>query len=161
MKIFGIDPGTTSIGYAVLEVNTKPYLLASGLVRIKSRLQEERLKELFQGLNSLFSRWKPEAVAVEELFFCKNAKTARMVSEARGVILLTTSLAGLTVYEYTPLEVKKIVAGYGRANKAELEKIIRLTMLEVKNINSKDDIFDAIAIALTCFFKERGHNFKK
>ena len=94
-------------------------------------------------------------VALERLFFAKNVKTALEVAEARGAILLTTSLAGLSIREYTPLEVKKTVTGDGNADKKQIQKMLKLTLKEVDAIDARDDVFDAIAVALTCHFKER------
>ena len=102
----------------------------------------------------LIARIKPDAVAVEKLFFAKNAKTAMTVAEARGVILLTAALARVTVYEYAPVEIKKTVAGHGGADKKAVEKMLFLTLPETRTIRARDDVFDAIAVALTCHFLE-------
>lgn len=155
MFILGIDPGTFSIGYSILKGGVKPHLEESGLVRITKKGGAERLKELYEGLRVLLKKWEPEAVAVEKLFFAKNTKTAISVSEARGVILLTTALAGLRPYEYTPLEVKKTVTGDGRADKIQIKKMVQLILPETRELRARDDVFDAIAVALTCHFKER------
>ena len=107
MLILGIDPGTILIGYAVLETDGL-HLRDCGLLKIASGARHTRLLELHEELEKLVKKWKPEAAAIEKLFFAKNVKTALEVSEARGVLLLTTALARLPTYEYTPLEVKKI-----------------------------------------------------
>lgn len=155
MIILGIDPGTTSIGFAVISANHTPTLRASGLFSITSKGAPERLAELKRELDLLIKKWKPVAVSLERLFFAKNAKTAIAVSEARGVILLTTALARVIPYEYTPLEVKKIITGDGRADKTQLQKMIRLTLPETAQLKARDDVFDAIALALACFYGER------
>ncbi len=155
MTILGIDPGTTTIGYAILEVENKPCLQDCGLIKITSDNNLGWLLDLHLELKKLIAYWQPGRVAVERLFFAKNVKTASAVSEARGVILLTTALAGLSVYEYTPLEVKKAVTGDGGADKQQLEKMVRLTLPETKNLEAVDDVFDAIGVALTCCFKEK------
>ncbi len=155
MRILGIDPGTTAIGYAVIEGGREPQILTADCISISHEAKSDRLRVLHERLTALILDWKPHCVAVERLFFSKNVKTALSVSEARGVILLTTSLAELTVYEYTPLEVKKIITGDGRADKHQVEKMIQLTIPSAKSISARDDVFDAIGIALTCFFKER------
>ncbi len=155
MIILGIDPGTTAVGYAVLETKNKPTVRHCGLVKITSRNNLDRLQDLHRELKKLMNQWRPQVIAIERLFFAKNVKTALAVSEARGVILLTTALAGLSVYEYTPLEIKKIVTGDGGADKRQLEKMVRLTLPETRNLKAVDDVFDAIAVALSCYFKEK------
>lgn len=154
MTILGIDPGTISVGYAVIEGAPTPRLITSSLLRILAHEPATRLAELFGELTKLIERYHPDVVAVERLFFSTNAKTASAVSEARGVILLTTALARLKLYEYTPLEVKKIITGDGSADKSQLKKMIRLTFRETASMRVRDDVFDAIGIALACFYKD-------
>lgn len=155
MIILGIDPGTTRAGFGIIDCTSAPKLLDCGLLKVSSPAREERLRELHTATQKLISKWRPERLAIERLFFAKNAKTALEVSEARGVILLTTALAGLSVYEYTPLEVKKIVTGDGSADKHQLEKMVRLTFKETKELIAQDDVFDAISLALACHYKEK------
>lgn len=155
MIILGIDPGTTSAGFGVIECSGQPRLLDCGLLKVSAAGREDRLKELHQEVKKIVVKWQPRVLAIEKLFFAKNTKTALAVSEARGAILLTTALAGMQVYEYTPLEVKKIVTGDGNADKHQLEKMVRLTLTETKNMKAKDDVFDAIGLALACHFNER------
>lgn len=155
MVILGIDPGTTSVGYAILECGLRPLLAAAGLLAIRSKSAHERLLDLHDGIKTLIKRWQPEAVALERLFFAKNAKTALAVSEARGAALLTTQLAGLRVYEYTPLEIKKTVTGDGRADKLQIKKMVGLILPQAAGLRARDDVFDAIAVALTCYYKSR------
>lgn len=155
MIILGIDPGTTSIGYACIQSGPPLKLLAADLFPIHSKEQNQRLLELYHGVRALLKKWNPDTVAVERLFFARNAKTALPVAEARGVILLTTTLAEHKVYEYTPLEVKKIVTGDGAADKTQLKKIIRLTIKEAVSLRARDDVFDAIGLALACHYRER------
>ncbi|MBI2122207.1 MAG: crossover junction endodeoxyribonuclease RuvC [Candidatus Sungbacteria bacterium] len=157
MIILGIDPGTTSIGYAILKTNPAPHLEDAGLLTVKSADTGSRLKEVHLGVSGLIRNEKPAVFAVERLFFTKNAKTALLVSEARGVILLTTALAGIPTFEYTPLEVKKAVTGDGKADKTQVQKIIQITLPETRTLKARDDVFDAIAVALACFFRERYH----
>src|SRR3989338_1612385 len=154
MIIIGIDPGTNAIGFAALESGKPPHLLEAGLFPIAATDQSERLAELHRAMAGLIARIKPDAVAVEKLFFAKNAKTAMTVAEARGVILLTAALARVTVYEYAPVEIKKTVAGHGGADKKAVEKMLFLTLPETRTIRARDDVFDAIAVALTCHFLE-------
>ena len=157
MIILGIDPGTTAIGYALVDGHRlDPILKTAGLFRIRSKTREGRLRELHKELTPLIKRWEPSALAIEKIFFSRNQKTALEVAESRGAILLITSLAGLDAHEYTPLEVKKSVTGAGNADKLQVEKIIRLTLRGAGDFYASDDAFDAIAVALTCFYKLRG-----
>lgn len=156
MIILGIDPGTRLIGYGVLECgHGKPQLLASGLIDIPKTEGGERLRAIQKGMENLFSQWRPDAISVEKLFFAKNVKTAISVAEARGIILLTASMQRTTLFEYTPLEVKKAVTGQGNADKTQVEKIIRLEIVGAKNLKARDDVFDAIAIAFTAHLLTR------
>ena len=156
MIILGIDPGTSAIGYAVVksEGRTQTLLLAD-LLHVASLAPEERLRDIHHGIMLLARKWKPDAISVEKLFFAKNTKTAMAVSESRGVVLLTSVLAGIKVFEYTPLEVKKVVTGDGRADKTQIKKMVQLTLPETHTLKARDDVFDAIAIALACCFKEK------
>ena len=155
MIILGIDPGTTAIGYAFIENPLAPRALTSGLLTIHADSAADRLKELHKELTALIDQWRPDVLAVEKIFFSRNVKTAIEVAQARGVILLTSSLAGLRVYEYTPLEVKKVITGDGNADKLQVKKIVQLTLKEMAQVSARDDVFDAIAIALTYCFRER------
>ena len=154
MIILGIDPGTTAIGYALLDSAHSVRIIEAGLVRIKSKDQKERIQELYTGLTDIISKYTPDVCAIERLFFVKNIKTGIAVAESRGVILLTAAQANLSIYEYTPLEIKQTVTGTGNADKSQVEKMIRLTMPEAKNMKARDDVFDAIAVGLTCHLKE-------
>lgn len=155
MTLLGIDPGTTAIGYALIENGYRPRLRRAGLFPIGARAPEERLSELYRFLTAIIAEEKPDACAVEKLFFVKNIKTGMGVAEARGVILLTITLAGLKVFEYTPLEIKRLVTGDGNADKLQVRKMIHLAFPETKNERWKDDVFDAIAVALGCLLKEK------
>lgn len=156
MIILGVDPGTVLIGYAFIDMERQtPRLLDANLLRVTSVAPESRLEELHQELKKLIHKWKPKAVAVERLFFTKNQKTAMRVAESRGAILLTSALAGLKVFEYTPLEIKKTIAGDGNADKAQLQKMLVLTLPSLGSLKARDDVFDAIAIGLTLCYKEK------
>lgn len=162
MIILGIDPGTTSVGYAVLNgISPKPQLLDSGLLPIHSKHTEDRLMEIHQQMTKVIHQWKPTCASVEKLYFAKNIKTAISVSEARGVILLTAALAGITLYEYTPLTIKKIVTGDGNADKTQVQKMVQLTLTETASMRSQDDVFDAIASALCCFYQEGRRTYSR
>lgn len=155
MIILGIDPGTTSIGYAFIRwENKKPCLLRADLLRLPREHPYALLKNIHLSLQNLIAEWRPNVLAIEKLFFAKNTRTALSVSEVRGVILLTAALARLTISEYTPLEVKKVITSDGRADKIQVKKMLHLTLPETKSLPARlqDDVYDAIAIALThCF----------
>ena len=122
--ILGIDPGTMRIGFALVEnIPGAPRLYDSGLIPITGDSADARLAALSHGLHTLIARWKPDALAVERLFFSKNQKTALAVAEARGVILLTARETNLTLYEYTPLQVKNTITGSGAADKKQVQHI--------------------------------------
>lgn len=154
MIILGIDPGTTAIGFAVLKSGRPPRLVDAGLIPVHAADTAERLAELHRGLSRVIKTAKPDAAAVEKLFFAKNTKTAMAVAEARGAILLTAALARVSVYEYAPAEIKKIVTGDGAADKKAIRKMVLLTLPETENLKARDDVFDAIAAALACHFME-------
>ena len=107
----------------------------------------QRLVEVYKGLTSIFQEYKPQCAAVEELFFNKNAKTAIIVGQARGVAILAAANAGLDIYEYTPLQVKQAVVGYGRAQKKQVQAMVKL-LLGLREIPRPDDVADALAVAL-------------
>lgn len=155
--ILGIDPGSAVIGYAILEYNHPiATLKTADFINLTSTPPADRLLSLHKELTAVIKKWDPRCAAIEELFFSKNVKTALTVSESRGVIMLTTLLAGLTVFEYTPLEIKQTVTGDGRADKEQVKKMVRISLKETRSMRMRDDVFDAIAIALTCAWRE--HN---
>ena len=152
--ILGIDPGSTTIGYGVISYeskNRKPKALDYGYIDLKSyKKQTEKLLHLNQDLKEILKKYKPKYIAVEKIFFFKNAKTFIAVSEAKGVILLTAAEAEIDIYEYTPLQVKQTISGYGKADKKFIEKLIKTSLDICSNIRP-DDSSDALAIAL-CHF---------
>ncbi len=156
MIILGIDPGTIAVGYAVIEGagRAPPRLLAASLLAVHSHEKLVRLVHIHRSIKNVIKKWKPDRVSIEKVFFAKNTKTAFAVSEARGALLLTATLAGITVYEYTPLEIKLAVSGHGTADKTQIKKMIRL-IFPAYTENVRDDVFDAIATALTCYFMEK------
>ena len=155
MIILGIDPGTVAIGCAVVDAANPPRLLHAQLLSITAQDPVERLYELHQGLSLLILKWRPEVAAVEKLFFAANAKTAMAVSEARGVILLTARIHGITLYQYAPREIKKSLTGDGSADKKQMRKMVLLTVPEAASIKAQDDVFDAIAAGLACCYREK------
>ncbi len=149
MIILGIDPGTAITGYGVVEYKGNNFkLLEYGVIRsAKSEVLAVRLNKIFTGINEIIDKYKPEQFAVEELFFNKNVKTALSVGHARGVILLAAHLKGLKVNEYTPLQVKQAVVGYGRAEKKQVQFMVK-AILNLPDIPKPDDAADALAIAI-------------
>lgn len=149
--ILGIDPGSTVIGYGVIEyesTNRKPRAIDYGYIDLKQYCrQEEKLLHLSKDLKEIFKEYKPKYMAIENIFFFKNAKTFTAVSEAKGVILLTAAEAQVDIHEYTPLQVKQSISGYGKADKKIIEKLIQ-NSLDICTRITPDDSSDALAIAL-------------
>lgn len=150
MIILGIDPGTAATGYGVIAVapGGKLQALAYGVISTPSgRADHLRLSQLHDGLNSLLVRFDPAEVAVEQLFFTNNAKTAIAVGQARGVALLAAAGGGCSVGEYTPLQVKQAVVGYGAAQKAQVQYMVK-AILGLAETPKPDDAADALAVAI-------------
>jgi len=156
MRILGIDPGTAITGYGVVEEvagDLKP--VASGVIRTPAgQPLPARLQLIYQGVKALTTEWEPETAAVEELFFSSNVRTAMSVGQARGVTLLALADAGLDVAEYTPLTIKQAVTGYGNADKAQVQEMVRL-LLGLAEIPRPDDAADALAVAICHFHSAR------
>jgi len=151
MIILGIDPGTATTGFGLIKKDkSKLKILKYGLITTPANLSTaERLGILNKELNSLLKKYKPEIVAVEDIFFFKNLKTAIKVSQARGVILLTIAKLKIPIVEYTPLQIKQAVACYGRAEKIQVQKMVKI-LLGLKEIPKPDDAADALAVAICC-----------
>lgn len=149
MIIIGIDPGIAITGYGVVEfINNKFKVLDYGAVTTTNKINlPERLEVLYKGLEDIFHRYKPDAVAFEELFFNQNAKTAITVGQARGIAILCAQRNGFNIYEYTPLQVKQAVAGYGRADKKQVQQMVKM-LLNLREIPKPDDAADGLAIAI-------------
>ncbi len=157
MVILGIDPGTATTGWGVIKKpkNKKGKLkvVDYGIITTKPELATgERLKILNNNLNRIIKRYNPDALAVESLYFFKNLKTAMPVSQAKGVVLLTAAKKNIPVYEFTPLQVKMAVVGYGRAEKKQVQEMVKI-ILGLKETPKKDDAADALGIALCCILK--------
>jgi crossover junction endodeoxyribonuclease RuvC len=147
--ILGIDPGTAITGYGVVDYQGNHYkLIEYGVIR-SSKDQEtaSRLNTVHKGIIQLIETHKPDYAAVEELFFNKNVKTALTVGQARGVIMLGAYQKGISIYEYTPLQVKQAVVGYGRAEKNQVQFMVK-AILNLPDIPRPDDAADALAIAI-------------
>lgn len=149
MKILGIDPGMAIVGYSVVEFDGEtPVLLHSGSIQTtKDKSESKRLLEIFEDMNILIEDLKPDVAAIEKLFFFRNQTTVMPVAHARGVILTVLEKHNIPIFEYTPMEVKQVLTGYGRANKKEVEQMVKLA-LKTDNLPRLDDTVDSIAIAI-------------
>lgn len=150
MIVFGVDPGTAITGYGIIREgqNTNLEMVDCGVIRTSSKLSDwDRLEELYKQINKLLVLHKPDCGAVEKLFFQQNVSTALSVGQARGVLLLAMANNGLTIGEYTPLQVKQAVVGYGKAEKAQVQKMVA-TLLNLSYIPSPDDAADALAVGI-------------
>lgn len=156
MIILGIDPGTAITGWAVVEkINRQLHLKGVGVIVTKAGLPlEDRLLTIYDDITTLILQYKPEVCALEQLFFNSNAKTAMLVGQARGVVLLAAIKKHVTVVSYTPLHVKLAITGYGRASKVQIQKMVT-TLLKLDQIPKPDDAADAVAIALTYCFNRK------
>lgn len=149
MIIFGIDPGTARLGCGIIEVSSKkPRLLHAEVLQTSKDLDAYlRLKFLYKGLRGLIKEFRPNEMVVERLFFNANVKTAMAVGEARGVCLLAAAESKLKIYEYTALEAKSVLTGYGRSDKKQMQESVR-QFLMLEDIIKSDDANDAVAMAL-------------
>ena len=149
MLVLGIDPGTAITGYGLVhEQDDGLSLVECGVVTTpSSQPLPERLQTIYRGLSDVVRRFQPEEAAVEELFFSRNVRTALSVGQARGVALLALVDAGLPIYEYKPLEVKQAVAGYGGADKQQVQEMVRM-LLNLERVPQPDDAADAVAVAV-------------
>ncbi len=150
MRILGIDPGFATIGYGVIDHNGNLNTAVDYGV-ITTPKQESiavRLAMIYDGINEIIARFQPDCVAVEELFFAKNVTTGIHVAHARGVILLACVHSCGRLYEYTPLQIKQALTGYGRAQKPQIQQMVKFT-LGLEKIPRPDDAADALAVALT------------
>ncbi len=150
MIILGIDPGLATLGYGVIEAdNQNRRLIQFGtLTTPAGQPMPQRLRAIYQGMNQLLDIYRPDEVAFEELFFSKNITTGIAVSHARGVALLAVVQRTDELYEYTPMQIKQAVTGYGGADKHQVQQMVRM-LLKMKEIAHPDDAADALAVALT------------
>ncbi|HVA10912.1 MAG TPA: crossover junction endodeoxyribonuclease RuvC [Candidatus Dormibacteraeota bacterium] len=150
MRIIGIDPGTGILGFGIIEVvHGKSQLVDAGVIRTPVKEDDAvRLQTIFEELTDIIAETKPQEMAVEKLFFAQNVTTAMTVAQARGVVLLAGQQAGLKIYEYTPLQIKQALTGYGRAEKKQIQEMVRV-ILHLKVVPKPDDCADALAAAIT------------
>lgn len=149
MIILGIDPGIAIVGYGVVEYkNNKFRTIDYGAITTPAKMENtKRLEMIYKGMSQLFEAYEIDEVSVEELFFNKNVKTAITVAQARGVILLASTHSKKPVYEYTPLQIKQGVVGYGRASKTQVQMMVT-SFLNLREVPKPDDVADALAIAI-------------
>lgn len=151
MRILGIDPGTGILGFGVIDIEAgNTQLVDAGVIRTPVKEDDAvRLETIFQELSDIIVQTKPHVMSVEKLFFARNVTTAMTVSQARGVVLLCARLNNLKIYEYTPMQIKQAIAGYGKADKKQIQEMVRI-LLKLKEVPKPDDAADALAAALTC-----------
>jgi crossover junction endodeoxyribonuclease RuvC len=149
LLVLGFDPGIAILGYGLIKQDgCHLKALDYGVITTPACSDMPgRLAKLFTDVTFLIDKYKPDSVAIEEIFFSKNTKTAISISHARGVVMLAPSIAGIPVYEYTPLQVKQAITGYGRAQKQQMQQMIKL-LLSLKEIPKPDDAADALAVAV-------------
>lgn len=149
MLVLGLDPGTATTGYGLVEyVCGKEKMICYGTIKTSAGMaMEMRLLKIFRELNDILDEYHPDAVAIEELFHHKNAKTVITVAQSRGVLLMAVAQRGLELAEYTPLQVKQAVCGYGNAEKKQVQMMVQ-NILKMKETPKPDDAADALAIAI-------------
>lgn len=150
MRIIGIDPGTGILGFGVIEEKSGQLkLIDAGVVKTPAHTPlDERLEEIYSSLKQIIAETKSDTMSIEKLFFAKNVTTAMAVSHARGVAMLAGRKAGLKIAEYTPLQIKQTLTGYGRADKKQMQEMVRI-QLGLKAVPKPDDAADALAAAIT------------
>ena len=151
MRILGIDPGTSLIGYGIIDSDGKNWeAVHFGDLRTGTNIKNsDRVQTVYEFFDKLIKKFKPEKISIEALFFFKNAKTVIKVSEIRGVLMLVAAKNGVELTEFTPLQVKQAVSGYGRAEKAQVQRMVKM-ILGLKEIPKPDDTADALALAICC-----------
>ncbi len=149
MRVLGIDPGFAITGYSIIDyIGNKFYLRTSGAILTEAKTSFPlRLEKINKELAEIIETYNPDAMSIEELFFNNNAKTAINVAQARGVILVTARMHNLDIFEYTPLQVKQAVTGYGRADKIQVQRMVKMILNEEK-LPKLDDITDSMAMAI-------------
>ena len=150
MIILGIDPGTAATGYGVIKKDNNLEIIDYGCIETTTDYSTaERLNILDKELSKIIKKYQPETIAIEDIFFFKNIKTAIKVSQARGVILARAAKTKMQIIEYTPLQIKQAVTSYGRADKNQVQQMVKL-LLNLKQIPKPDDAADALAAAICC-----------
>ncbi|AIQ65133.1 Holliday junction resolvase [Paenibacillus stellifer] len=149
MRILGIDPGIAIVGFGFIDKNgSRLTPVQYGSIQTEAHTpDEERLLHVYEGMLQLIDRYKPDAVAFEKLFFNRNVTTAMSVSQARGVLILASVQRGLPIAEYTPMQVKQAIVGYGKAEKKQVQEMVRM-FLKLSAVPKPDDVADALAVAV-------------
>jgi len=165
MTILGIDPGIARCGWGIIERRVKSEELrikSFGCIETDKHLSvAERLRKIYQELKKIIQQDKPSCIVMEQLFFAQNVKTAIVVGQSQGIILLTAAEAGIPVFEYTPLQVKQALTGQGRAMKSQVQKMVKLC-LNLSKVSGPDDVSDALAVALCHLYNAKYDNeFKR
>ncbi|MDR1196676.1 MAG: crossover junction endodeoxyribonuclease RuvC [Candidatus Nomurabacteria bacterium] len=151
MRVIGIDPGTGILGFGVVDfvAGKKPLMVDAGVVTTPAHTPlDQRLLDIYESLTEVVKATKPDAMSIEKLFFAQNITTAISVSHARGVAMLVGAQNGLQIFEYTPLQIKQTLTGYGRADKKQIQEMVRIH-LNLKTTPKPDDCADALAAAIT------------
>src|SRR5664279_5267833 len=156
MRIIGIDPGTGILGFGVIDITKgKTTLVTAGVITTPAHTSlPDRLEEIYNGLTEIIAETKPSMMAIEKLFFAQNVTTAMSVSHARGVAMLAGRKGDLPIAEYTPLQIKQTVTGYGKADKKQVQEMVRV-QLGLSKIPEPDDCADALAAAITHYLMTR------
>ncbi|MBR5418788.1 crossover junction endodeoxyribonuclease RuvC [Candidatus Saccharibacteria bacterium] len=150
-RVLGIDPGTGICGFGVVSFTThkQPRMVTAGVISTPAHTPTaDRLLDIFESLNQIIDETEPDEVSIERLFFNQNITTGISVAEARGVCMLVARKRGIPIYEYTPLQIKQTMTGYGRANKKDMQEAVR-KYLNMKDVVKPDDAADALAAAIT------------
>lgn len=149
MRIIGIDPGTLCCGYGIVEEeDSRLFYITSGGIKLSSKIPiPKRLKNIYEGLEEIIEKHHPDGMAIENLFFAKNVQAALKLGQAKGVAILAAVKRGIPVFEYTPLEVKQSVVGYGSAEKRQVQHMVK-AILGLKTIPHPPDLADALALAI-------------
>jgi len=157
-RILGIDPGTGRMGFGIIDITHKSTsLVDAGVITTPAnQTDSSRLKIIYDDLNEIISINSPTIISVEKLFFAKNVTNAMTVSQARGVVLLLAEIHGLILYEFTPLQIKQALTGYGRAEKHQIQSMVKI-MLGLREVPKPDDCADALAAALVCAKTQKLH----
>lgn len=158
MRVLGIDPGYAILGYGIIDVKGNRFSVVDfgSILTNTSMDMPSRLKTIYDQLTEIIDKYQPDEASIEELFFNNNAKTAILVGEARGVAVLACANGGLNIGEYTPLQIKQALVGYGRADKKQVQYMVK-AMLHLESVPKPDDTADALAAAI-CHAHSHGRN---
>lgn len=161
MRILGIDPGYATIGYGIVEYDNFRFKTISygAVTTTPDKFFSDRLCDIFDDITTLIQKFKPDCISIEKLFFNTNTTTAIDVAQARGVIMLAARRAGTQIYEYTPLQVKQSITGYGRAQKHQVMEMVK-NLLQLNSVPKPDDTADALALAI-CHGHSSGSIYNK